>query len=49
MVDYGSCGSSYTSVGHQGEDYSPGIEDTLRNLRVEIISYKVENDRLVEA
>lgn len=49
MVDYSSRDSPYKFVRQQGEEYSTDIEDTLRSLRAEIISCKVDNDRLVEA
>jgi len=49
MVDYTSYDSPYILVGKQGGDNSPAIEDTLRNLRADIRSCKVDNDRLVEA
>jgi len=49
MVDYNSCDSPYKSVGKQGEEYYPSVVDTLRSLRAEIRSCKVENYRLVEA
>jgi len=38
MVGYNSHDSPYISVGQQGEEYSPSIEDTLRSLREEIRS-----------
>lgn len=47
MVGYNSHDSPYISVGQQGEEYSPSIEDTLRSLREEIRSWKEENDRLL--
>jgi len=49
MVDYSSCDSPYKSVGKQGGENSPSIEDTLRSLRENIRSCKADNDRLVEA
>lgn len=50
MVDYSSCDPPpYISVEHQGDEYSPGIADTLRSLSTQIKSYKENNDRLVEA
>jgi len=41
--------SPYRSIGHQGDDYSPVIPYKLRTLREEIKSFKVHNNRLVEA
>lgn len=49
MVDYNSRDTSYRLIGKEGEEYSLGIVDTLRRLRVDIRSSKVDNDRLVEA
>jgi len=59
MIDYNSHESSYRpyvnsmegerSIGHLGEEYSPDIVDTLRSLRVDIRSCKVDNNKLIEA
>lgn len=49
MIDYSSHDSPYRSVGPQVEEYYRGIVDTLRILRAEIISCKLDNDMLVEA
>lgn len=49
MVDYSSHESPYISVEKQGEEYSPGVADTLRSLRAKIRSCKADNCRLVEA
>jgi len=49
MVDYSSWDLSYISVGHQGDEYSLGIVDTLRSLRAQIKICKEDNDKLVEA
>ena len=49
VVDYNSRDSPYILVGQQGDEYSLTIANTLRSLRAEIKSCKVDNDRLVEA
>ena len=48
MVDYSSCDSPYRSVEQQGDEYSPDIVDTLRILKAEIKSCKVDNDMFFE-
>jgi len=49
MVDYSSCDSPCRLIWQHGDGYSPDIVDTLRSLRENIRSCKVDNDRLVEA
>jgi len=49
IVYYSSHESPYRSVGKQGDEHSLGVADTLRSLRVEIRSCKVDDDKLVEA
>ena len=48
MVDYSSRDSPYILVGHQGDEYSPDIVDTLRCLKEKIKSCKANKDRLIE-
>ena len=49
MLDYSSRDSPYKSVGKQGDECSPNIADTLRSLRENIRSHKVDNDKFIEA
>ena len=59
MVQYSSYDSPYRleeksvggekSVGKQGEGDSPNLADTLISLRADIISFKANNERLIEA
>ena len=48
MVDYSAHDFPCRSVGQQGGENSYGIADTLRSLGVDIITFKVDNGRLVE-
>jgi len=49
MVDYSSRDSPYRLISQQREEYSLDVAATLRSLRAKTRSWKVENDRLVEA
>lgn len=44
-----SCDSPYKSIEKQGDEYSPDIADTLRSLKVEIRSWRVDNDRIIQS
>lgn len=37
------------SVEYQGEEYSPDLVDTLSNMMENIISHRVDNNKLIEA
>ena len=44
MVDYNSRDCPYWSDEQHGDKYSPHIADTLRSLKEEIRSYKIDKD-----
>ena len=49
MVDYSSYDSPYRLYEEQGEEYSPDIVDILRSIKVEIMSFKVDNYRIIQS
>lgn len=49
MVDYTSHDSPYRSYKQHGDEWSPGIADTLRSLKQEIRSCKADNDRIIQS
>ena len=49
MVNYNSWESPYRLDKQHGDGHSPDIADTLRSLKVEIRSYKADNDRIIQA
>jgi len=49
MVDYNSQDSPYKSDEQHGDEYSLDIKDTLRSLKEDIISCKVDNDRIIQS
>lgn len=49
VVDYSSCDSRYRSYEQHRDEYSPHIADTLRSLKVEIRSWKADNDMVIQS
>ena len=49
MVDYSSRDSPYRSYEQPRKGYSPNIEDTLRSLKKEMLSYKVDKDIIIQS
>ena len=47
MVDYSSYDSPYRSDEQHRDACSPGIAYTLRSLKAEIKSCKVDNDKII--
>ena len=47
MVDYSSRDSPYRSNEKHGDQYSPHIADTLRSLKEEIRSFKVDKNKII--
>lgn len=49
MVDYSSRNTSYRSSKKDGDEYSPHIENSLRSLKEEIRSFKVDTDIIIQS
>lgn len=49
MVDYNSRDSPYRSDEKHGDEYSHSITNILKSLKVEIRSYKEDNDKIIQS